>query len=172
MGAQVGRKESLPAPISQREVRAMRKWTIASGLTLALLLATVSPAWAEGIKGTGELHAWGDGLAGVRGDGEVTITGNGVLYFRDHAGDAQWSASGRGERRDLPSGWIVYYGFDGTFEAEGSRITVALSGYNVELWAEGTGVAVLYGNGEYEINGHHFLWTSDLEPIQLSAPSQ
>lgn len=150
----------------------MKKWFVAGGLVLALLLLTVSPAWAEGVKGAGELHAWGDGLAGVRGDGEVTITGNGVLYFRDQNGDAEWSVSGEGDRRNLPSGWIVYYGFNGTFEAEGSRITVALSGYDVELWAEGTGAAVLRGDGEYEINGHRFSWTSDFEPIQLKAPDQ
>lgn len=145
----------------------MRKRLITSGLVLALLLVTVSPAWAEGIRGTGELHAWGDGLAGVRGQGEVTVTGNGVLYFRDHNGDAEWSVSGDGERRDLPSGWILYYGFDGTFEAEGSRITVALSGYDVYLVAKGSGAAVLHGNGEYEINGHRFFWSSDFEVVRL-----
>ncbi len=145
----------------------MRKWSIIGGLVVALLVASVSTAWAAGVRGTGELHAWGDGLAGVRGDGEVTISGNGVLYFRDHAGDAHWSVSGTGERHDLPSGWIVYYGFDGTFEASGSRITVALSGYNVDLWAKGTGLAVLHGDGEYEVNGHRFFWRSDFEPIQL-----
>ncbi|HEY67236.1 MAG: hypothetical protein DRI79_01695 [Chloroflexi bacterium] len=150
----------------------MKKWLVASGLVLALLLAVVPVAGAEGIRGMGELHAWGDGIAGVRGNGEVTVTGNGVLYFRDLAGDAKWSVSGDGERRDLPGGWITYYGFDGTFKAQGSRITVALSGYDVELWAEGRGVALLYGNGEYEVNGHHFFWRSDFEPIRLEAPSQ
>jgi len=150
----------------------MKKGLVIGGLVLALLLVAVPIAWAEGIRGTGELHAWGDGLAGVRGDGEVTVSGNGILYFRDHTGDAQWSISGKGERCDLPSGWIVYYGFDGTFEASGSRITVALSGYDVDLWAKGTGIAVLHGNGEYEINGHRFFWRSDFEPIPLGPQSQ
>ncbi len=148
----------------------MKKRMVVCGLVLALLLAAVPTAWAEGFQGTGELHAWGDGLAGVRGEGEVTVTGNGVLYFRDHAGDAEWSASGQGQRHDLPNGWIVYYGFNGTFEAQGSRITVTLSGYDVELWASGTGVAVLRGRGEYEINGEQFQWTAEFEPIQLGAP--
>jgi len=145
----------------------MKKQVFAIGLAVALTLVLVSVVYAEGIRGTGELHAWGDGLAGVRGDGEVTVTGNGILYFRDHSGDAEWSVSGDGERYDLPSGWIIYYGFDGTFEAEGSRITVALSGYDVELWAKGTGVAVLRGNGEYEVNGRRFQWTAEFEPIRL-----
>ncbi|MFQ6100952.1 MAG: hypothetical protein ACE5OS_06910 [Anaerolineae bacterium] len=49
---------------------------------------------------------------------------------------------------------------------------MALSGYDVELRAEGTGVAVLHGDGEYESNGHRFFWTSDFQPIQLKAPGQ
>jgi hypothetical protein len=150
----------------------MKKRIVVSGLVLSLLLANVSTAWAAGVGGTGELHAWGDGMAGVRVDGEVTVTGNGVLYFRDLAGDAEWSVSGNGCRRVLPSGWIVYYGFSGTFEAQGNRFTVVLSGYDIELWAQGTGGAVLRGHGEYEVNGQSFDWMSDSEPIRLQAPDQ
>jgi hypothetical protein len=149
------------------EVRAMKKWLVSSGLVLVLLLATVSTVWAEGAYATNKLHAWGDGMAGVQGNGTVTITGNGIVYFRDHAGDATWSASGKGTRRDLPSGWIIYAGSDGTFEAQGSHITVALSGYDIELWATGTGRAVLRGNGEYEIDGQHRDWTENSTPIEL-----
>lgn len=145
----------------------MKKRLISSGLVLVLLLTTVSTAWAKGTYGTGELHAWGDGLAGVRGNGEVTITGNGIVYFRDHAGDATWSASGKGTRRNLPSGWIVYAGFDGTFEAQGSHIAIVLRGYDIELWATGTGRVVLHGSGEYEINGQRQDWPENSDPIEL-----
>lgn len=148
----------------------MKKQVFAIGLAVALTLILASVVYAEGVQGTGELHAWGDGLAGLRGDGEVTVAGNGILYFRDHNGDAEWSVSSKGGRRDLLNGWIVYYGFDGTFEAQGSRITVVLSGYDVDLWATGTGVVMLRGNGEYEINDHHFQWTAELEPIRLGQP--
>lgn len=145
----------------------MKRWFIIGGLMLVLALAAAPAAQAAGIRGTGELHAWGDGLAGVRGNGTVIVSGSGVLYFRDRAGDADWSVSGTGERRDLPSGWIIYYGFDGTFQVTGSHITVTLSGYNVDLQAKGTGLAILHGEGEYEVNGHHFFWRSDFEPIRL-----
>ena len=153
----------------------MKKCLTPATLTLVLLLATVSTVSAEGIHGTGELHAWGDGLAGVRGDCEITVSGNGVLYFRDHEGDATFSAAGFGERRDLSSGWIVYFGFNGTFEAQGSRITVALSGYDIDLWAEGTGVAILFGEGGYETRhgddpwSTERLWPSEVEAVRLNA---
>ena len=146
----------------------MKKCLTAVTLTLVLLLATFSTVGATGIHGTGKLHAWGDGLAGVRGDCEISVTGNGVLYFRDHEGDATFSATGFGERRDLSSGWIVCFGFNGTFEAQGTRITVALSGYDIDLRAQGTGSAILRGNGEYEVNGQRYSWTEDGAPIKLS----
>ena len=150
----------------------MKRCLTAITLTLVLLLVTVSTVGATGIHGTGRLHAWGDGLAGVRGDCEISVTGSGVLYFRDHEGDATFSATGFGERRDLSSGWIVYFGFSGTFEAQGSRITVALSGYDIDLWAQGTGSAVLRGNGKYEINGERHSWTEDAAPVELPGSAQ
>jgi hypothetical protein len=147
---------------------------VAIGLAVSLLVLLTSAVYAEELRGTGELHAWGDGMAGVQGDVETTITGNGMLLIRDRAGDGEWTVSGIGRRRPLPRGWTAYIGFDGTVEAEGSCITVLLSGYDIELWAEGTGVALLFGEGGYEIRHGDGEWSSDrpwpkkLERIRLT----
>jgi len=156
----------------------MKRKMFVIGLALTLTLILTSAVYAEGVRGTGELHAWGDGMAGVRGNVEVSITGNGTLFIRDLEGDGEWTVSGDGGRNDLPNGWTVYYGFNGTVEAHGSRITVLLSGYDVDLWAKGTGAALLYGEGGYETkhgDGHwsgELSWSSEFEPVQLQAPAQ
>lgn len=145
----------------------MNKRTILVGLLLALTVALTSVGYADAIRGTGTLRAWGDGLAGLRGEGHVEVTGSGALFFRDHYGDAEWTISGEGQRFDLRHGWIAWYGFEGHFEATGSRISVALVGTGITLEAEGTGVAVLQGEGEYEVNGRLHPWTAEFEPIRL-----
>lgn len=119
---------------------------------IALLGATAftpQVALADSGGGTGTLTASGDGLAGLRGNGTVNISGNGVLWIRDRAGDAIIQVSGNGQRTELRNGWIRYAGFHGSAEVSGSSITVALSGYNIQLEASGTGKFVLRGNGTY-----------------------
>ncbi|MCD6401691.1 MAG: hypothetical protein J7L73_07155 [Anaerolineales bacterium] len=117
---------------------------------VGLLFVFPSAAYADSGGGSGTLKAQGDGLAGVRGNGEITITGNGVLWFKDHAGDAQLAITGNGVRRVLPGGWVRYTGFSGELHVIGSGVTVALSGYDIDLTAEGTGRFVLCGNGHYQ----------------------
>jgi len=125
---------------------------------IAVLLALVGAAafapqsaLAKAGGGSGTLTASGDGLAGIRGNGTVTLSGNGVLYIRDRAGDASIQVSGNGTRRELPNGWIRYVGFRGEAVVSGSQITVALSGYDIQLTASGTGKFVLRGHGSYTI---------------------
>jgi hypothetical protein len=152
----------------------MRRVAYAIGLAVSLLAMLTATVYAADLRGTGELHAWGDGMAGVRGDVETTITGNGLLMIRDHDGDGEWTVSGTGRRRDLPSGWTIYVGFGGTVEAEGSCITVLLSGYDIELWAEGTGVALLYGEGGYHTRhgdgdwANERPWPDEVDAVRLA----
>jgi len=157
----------------------MKRQMFVIGLAVALTLILTSVVYAESVRGTGELRAWGDGLAGVQGDiEEITVSGNGTLFIRDRGGDGEWTVSGTGRRRDLANGWIAYYGFDGDVEAHGSQITVLLSGYDIDLWAKGTGAALLYGEGGYETKhgdgpwSGELSWSSELEAIQLQAPAQ
>jgi len=157
----------------------MKRRIFAIGLAVSLTLILASVVYAEGVRGTGELRAWGNGLAGVRGDiEEITISGNGTLFIRDRGGDGEWTVSGAGRRRDLPNGWIAYYGFNGDVEAHGSQITVLLNGYDIDLQATGTGAALLYGEGGYATRrgdgpwSVELSWLSELKTIQLQAPAQ
>ncbi len=153
-----------------------RFYTIAA---LALILALTGAiafvpqtASAESGGGTGTLIASGDGLAGIRGNGTIHITGNGILYIRDHAGDASIQVTGSGQRTELPNGWIRYLGFHGTADVSGSMITVALSGYDINLQASGTGKFLLRGNGTYSVERDGVVilsgtWTESAEVQQL-----
>jgi hypothetical protein len=139
----------------------MKRAAVAAGLAVSLLLLLSSVAFAADLRGTGEVHAWGDGMAGVEGNVETTVTGNGVLFIRDRGGDGEWSVSGTGRRRHLPGGWTMVIGFGGTVEAQGSRITVVLSGYDIDLWAEGTGVVLLFGEGGYVTRHGDEPWSTE-----------
>jgi len=146
----------------------------AIAVLLALVGATAfapQAAYAKSGGGTGTLTVSGDGLAGIRGNGTASISGNGILWIRDHAGDASISVSGSGEKRELANGWIRYAGFKGSATVSGSSITVALSGYDVNLQASGTGKFVLRGNGTYTAvrNGVTVsgTWTENAEVQQL-----
>jgi hypothetical protein len=144
-------------------------------MAVSLLSILTSAVYAADLRGTGELHAWGDGMAGVRGDVEVTVTGNGMLLIRDRGGGGEWTVSGTGRRRHLPGGWTIYLGFSGNVEAQGSRITVLISGYDIELWAEGTGVVLLFGEGGYETRHGEDPWSterpwpSEVDAVRLAA---
>jgi hypothetical protein len=155
----------------------MSKVGYAVGLTVVLLVILTSAVYAADLRGTGAVHAWGDGIAGVQGRVEVTVTGNGILFIRDRAGDGEWTVSGTGRRKDLPGGWTMYIGFSGTVEARGSRITVLMSGYDIDLRARGTGVALLFGEGRYRTRhgdgpwSSERPWPSDVKAVRLN-PNQ
>jgi hypothetical protein len=141
-------------------------------LTLMLAAATFPASQTALAQSTGgTLTASGDGLAGIRGNGTVILSGSGILWVRDQAGDASIEISGNGVKRELEDGWVRYAGFQGQAVVSGSAITVALSGYDIELKASGTGSYVLRGNGTYtivkdgwEVEGE---WTESAEEIPV-----
>lgn len=151
--------------------------TLIFSLALAFALIgagilTPQPALAESGGGIGTLAADGDGLAGIRGDGTVTISGNGVLWIKDHNSDASISVTGNGTKREMPNGWIRYTGFQGEANVSGSMITVALSGYDINLQATGTGKFVLRGNGSYTVEKDGVIvlsgaWTEQVEVFRI-----
>lgn len=127
------------------------------------LLAAVSfapqTALADSGGGAGTLTASGNGFAWIRGNGDISISGSGVLEIRDHAGDAVIQVSGVGRKVELPGGLIRYIGFRGNAEVNGSDVSVSLAGRNIHLEAVGTGQFILRGRGMYEVNGAPGLWT-------------
>lgn len=118
---------------------------------LALLVPQVAGAQTTG-GGTGTLEAQGDGMAAIRGNATVTITGDGTLWIRDDAGDASINISGTGTRSERDN-WVRYVGFDGSATVSGSDLLVALRGENIELDATGQGVYGLRGSGSYTAYG-------------------
>jgi len=113
-------------------------------------LGFASVASADSAKGTGTLEAQGDGLAGLHGTGWVSLSGNGVLWVK---GAEHIVVEGQGHKKAFPDGWTEYIGFDGTARIRGQCVSVILAGENINLYAIGSGRAILWGEGTYEING-------------------
>lgn len=144
-----------------------KKLLIGLAAMLVATLALVPAVSAEGPR-DGTLTAHGDGVAALGGRGSVEISGRGILWFKDVAGDAEWAASGHGEKREFSNGWIECLGFHGHFEATGSRILVILSGNNINLWAQGRGRFLLWGEGEYQLGPNHGNWSTTGQMLALT----
>ncbi len=147
---------------------------------LAALIALVGAGifvpqitYAQSGGGSGMLKATGDGLAGIRGNGDVTVSGNGILWIRDQAGDAVVNVSGNGgHRHEGENGWVRYSGFDGQATVSGSQITVALSGFDINLKATGTGKFIMRGSGSYTVEKDGIIvldgvWTEEAEVFNI-----
>ena len=154
-------------------VKIKNVWKLA--LLLSLLAALILPgaALAASGSGNGVLRAWGRGEGAVQGDGSITVTGNGNLWVRDDAGDVRIYIKGEGVREDLPSGWIHYYGFDGSATISGSDVTVGISGDHIRIYARGAGRFALRGQGSDRTSGDG--WSLDvtlLDEIPAAAAVQ
>jgi hypothetical protein len=128
----------------------LRKVLTLMMVVVVAMLAVAPVASAEELQGEGNLTAQGDGMAILRGRGTVDLSGNGTLWIRDVAGDAEVEVTGFGEKEEFPDGWLQYAGFHGTAHVEGSRIVVILAGVDIELTAQGRGMARLWGHGSYQ----------------------
>jgi len=73
---------------------------IMSIAVLLVVFVTIAPsvAFAQSGEGSGRLIATGSGLAGLQGNGKVTISGEGILWIRDRTGNADIHISGSGHR--------------------------------------------------------------------------
>lgn len=142
------------------------KLVSAIGIALVAILLLTTAIGAEQGGGTGTLTAKGDGLAGMRGSGEITLTGNGVLRIRDLGGDVKIEIEGKGVRKES-NGWINYAGFDGKAHITGSKMTVVLSGRNIRLQATGTGKFLLRGHGTYHTEHQDGAWTDEGQVLTL-----
>lgn len=139
-----------------------------SALLLALLTALLIPtvALAASGGGTGTLTTWGTGKGVVKGDGHITVTGNGNLWIYDRAGDATIFITGEGTKFHNPNGWVHYEGFNGRAHISGSAVTVALSGDHIRMYARGSGSFALRGQGDYRTSGSG--WTLDTTLIEAT----
>lgn len=99
------------------------------------------------VSGTGILIAEGDGVATISGNGTIDVSGNGTLVVTDDGGDMQINVSGFGFKNQTGNTW--YYEGTGSALISGSNITVVVNGTDIDLWAKGTGWALLNGTGTY-----------------------
>jgi len=129
-------------------------------LSLVALLSFTAAVSADTERGTGSIHAEGVGVAIVHGDGEVEINVHGLGVVQVKNAD-RLEAHGRGYRRDLPGGRVVFVGWRGEIHAAGTNLTVRMCGGRIEFTAEGTGWVFLRGRGTYEINGESFDWSAE-----------
>lgn len=143
-------------------------------VAVVAMLAVAPVASAEEVRGRGSLTAEGDGIAILRGRSTVDLSGNGILWVKDVAGDAVIEVTGSGQKEEFPDGWLQYAGFHGTAHIEGSRIAVIVAGVDVELTAEGRGMAWLWGHGSYQSSHGTGEWkaTGLGTRVILAAPSE
>ncbi len=139
----------------------------ALGLALVLVLLVTTVAAAEQGSGAGTLRAKGSGFAALRGNLTVALSGSGLLIIHDVAGDATIEITGRGFKKQLPSGATAYMGFDGKARISGSDIKVSLKGQDVELEATGTGKFLLRGHGSYHTDKAGGAWKQDGTVVTL-----
>lgn len=130
------------------------------GVVMAIMLTLVPPVSAESLQSEGRLTAQGDGIAILWGRGTVDVSGNGILWVYDRAGDAIIRVTGEGQKKEFPDGWVQYAGFHGTAHVEGSRVVVIVAGVEVELTAQGRGRAWLWGHGSHQSSAGSGQWRS------------
>jgi hypothetical protein len=128
----------------------LRKVLTLIAVVVVAMLAVVPVVSAQEPRGEGSLTAQGDGIAILRGRGTVDLSGNGTLWIKDAAGDAVIEVTGSGQKEEFSDGWIQYAGFHGTAHVEGSRIGVIVAGVDIELTAQGRGLARLWGHGSHQ----------------------
>lgn len=133
----------------------------------ALVLMPVSTASADSGGGSGWLDAQGTGTAGVRGNGSIQVTGAGLLWVKDVAGDASIEVSGFGRVTFYASGWRKYTGFNGNASISGSKVEANLVGSNIHLYAEGNGIFYLRGRGSYNTSQGSGNWPAFQQTVNL-----
>jgi len=136
-----------------------------AALVASLGFASVASADEGKVRGNGTLTAQGDGLAILGGRGTVDVSGNGILWVKDKAGNATIEVTGYGEKTEFPDGWIQYAGFNGNAHIEGKRIVVMVAGVDIDLYAEGHGIAILWGHGTCVKNGETSEWANGPGPF-------
>ncbi len=102
--------------------------------------------------GTESVEADGDGRAALSGDLTINLSADsGVLTITDFSGDARINVTGYGTKKEIGFDTVIYNGTDGSAQISGSSITVVIKGEGIELFAEGTGSAILCGYGTYTV---------------------
>lgn len=128
------------------------------------------------LEGTGYLIATGDGKAYIEGDGIIEISGTGALIITDNGGEAIITIEGFGNKVEIAENKWKYTG-SGNAVINGSGIVVEMEGEDIELTANGTGIAILTGNGTCEVCGtngdcREGLWSLEGTKVEFDSSSE
>ncbi|MAE97142.1 MAG: hypothetical protein CL910_21035 [Deltaproteobacteria bacterium] len=139
----------------------MNAWNRFRPLALALVLAFSATA-ASGIvlKGRGELHGFGSGLAVLQMRGVLTVKGGGVLIVSE---DARVETHGVGRETLLGDGRILYEGFGRAVVASPRPTRIEIAGAGIRLHAKGAGRALLKGCGVVHTDDFDGRWENEIE---------
>ncbi len=137
----------------------MKKILLTIVATTVIFCLLTMPLMAVTVEGTGYLLARGNGRAALQGSLRANIHGDGTLSVKDNAGDAEIDVDGKGRKKVLEDGTIVYTGLNGHIKVSGTDVTVKMDGRNIKIEAHGTGKAVLQGRGEYRTKKSSGRWT-------------
>ncbi len=131
---------------------------VALGLMLALL-APAGVTLAAEAGGTGTLKAQGQGTVRLVGDGAVYIgRGAGTVWVKNAA---QIMTEGKGRRTVLRDGTVRLTGYTGAITLIGEGMEVTVVGGAINLRADGSGTATLYGVGTYETDVAQGEWSRE-----------
>lgn len=136
------------------------------------------------LNGDNTLIAQGNGTAVFSGDIEAEMKINAShLVIKDLAGDAKVMITNTGSEiileldnsvADDPKRALVYSDLTGKVSISGSRLTVMVRGNNLDLEVEGTGSAVLSGDGTYTVGTDEDSkqWASQFDSVSAEDDSQ
>jgi hypothetical protein len=96
---------------------------------------------------SGEVWAYGNGTAEIRGSVVVNVRGNGTLIVSP--AEAIVTVVGFGSSEE-ENGMAVFEG-EGRAVVRGENITVSITGNNISLFAKGKGTLMLEGEGIYRV---------------------
>lgn len=136
------------------------------------------------LNGDNTLIAQGNGTAVFSGDIEAEMNINAShLVIKDLAGDAKVMITNTESEivleldnsvADDPKRALVYSDLTGKVSISGSRLTVMVRGNNLDLEVEGTGSAVLSGEGTYTVGTDEDSkqWASQFDSVSAEDDSQ
>lgn len=149
-------KESIAKKASARSAFAK----MAAILLVCGTVVAAGSADALTLKGKGEVHAYGNGLAVFHMVGVFTVRGGGLLVVEP---DAQVQTFGIGRETALADGRILYEGFGRAVVASFVATRIEVAGARLRLHGRGAGVAFLKGAGVVFTDDLDRPWDPDVE---------
>lgn len=141
---------------------------------LVVMLSVMVLSAQEIITTDGVITAEGDGLVAINCNGDITITGKGMLFIVDRTGDTIIEVESNqryfhNEREKRGNTTHTYRRFDGTAVISGEDMAVVMQGINMQVSISGTGMMMLEGIGEYTVESNTVEWSTDGVMIGLGS---